>query len=114
MAGEKFTVDVDELRTHAGSLDALKDRFGAVKTASTHIAQDDQAYGLLCGWISAILEGRHQKQDELVAAVEENLGLAAQEVRDSATDYEEQEATATKNMTQIGTELGRPIVGAPR
>jgi hypothetical protein len=109
--GEGYTVDVAQLRQHATNLDAVRDRFGAVKDASTHIAQDDQAYGLLCGWISGILESRHTKQDELIAYVEENLDLAARSVRDSADDYEEMEAGAATLMNTIGTQLGG---GAPR
>lgn len=104
--GDGYTVDVAQLRQHANNLDSLKGRFAAVKSASTHITQDDQAYGLLCGWISGILEGRHKKQDELVAFVEENLNLAAQEVRGSASDYERSEASASKAMQDIHGELG--------
>ena len=102
---EGYTVDVAQLRQHATNLESLKERFAGVKGASTHIAQDDQAYGLLCGWISAILEARHRKQDELVAYVEENLALAAKELRDSAADYETMEAAASKAMTHLQGEL---------
>src|ERR1044071_624642 len=101
-----FTTNPDELRTHATNVDTLKERFANVKNASSHIAQDDQAYGLLCGWISGILEGRHKKQDELVAFVEENLSLAAQEVRGSASDYERSDADASKAMRDIHGDLG--------
>lgn len=104
--GDGYTVDVAQLRQHAKNLDALRERFAAVKGASTHIAQDDQAYGLLCGWISAILEARHRRQDELVAFVEENLDLAAKEIRDSADDYETTEDAASKAMTHLQGELG--------
>lgn len=104
--GDGYTVDVAQLRQHAKNLDALRERFAAVKSASTHIAQDDQAYGLLCGWISAILESRHRRQDELVAYVEENLDLAAKEIRDSADDYERTENAASKAMTHLQGELG--------
>jgi hypothetical protein len=96
-----FNVDVGQLRTHAGNLEALRDRFGAVKTASTHIAQDDEAYGLLCGWISGILEGRHTRQDDLIAYVEENLTLAAKSLRDTADDYETRD-TATADVFNRG------------
>lgn len=106
--GDGYTVDVDQLRTHAGNLDSLKERFAAVKSASTHIAQDDQAYGLLCGWISAIMEGRHQKQDELIAYVEENLAIAAVALRASADHYEDKEAVAATKMNQIKNDLGAP------
>jgi vacuolar-type H+-ATPase subunit B/Vma2 len=103
--GDGYTVDNAQLRQHASNLDSLKERFAAVKSASTHIAQDDQAYGLLCGWISAVLEGRHKKQDELVAYVEENIRLAAQALRDSATAYERREASTGKAMKDIHNTL---------
>ena len=106
--GDGYNVNIDELRTHAGNIDKLRERFAAVKGASANIAQNDQAYGLLCGWISAILEGRHQRQDELVDYVEENLSLVTKSLRDSADDYEEMEATAVDKMSEIQNGLGGP------
>ncbi|TDV57219.1 type VII secretion target [Actinophytocola oryzae] len=102
---DSYTVDPQQLRTHADNLETLKQRFAAVKAASAHIAQDDQAYGLLCGWISGVLEGRHSRQDELVAYVEENLGMVAQNLRDSADEYNATDTTAADTMTQIQQEL---------
>ncbi|OLF16202.1 type VII secretion target [Actinophytocola xanthii] len=101
-----YTVEIDQLRRHASNLDALRERFAAVKAASAHISQDDQAYGLLCGWISGVLEGRHRKQDELIAYVEENLGLAATSLRDSADAYEELDAGVVDTMGAIENDLG--------
>ncbi|CAM3588287.1 type VII secretion target [Kibdelosporangium persicum] len=87
-----YNVNVAQLRAHADHVDAIRERFAAVKGASGHIAQDDQAYGLLCGWISGILEGRHTRQDELIAQVENNLLLVAKALRDSAQQYESRES----------------------
>lgn len=101
-----YTVKSDELRQHATNLDGLKARFDAVKSASTHITQDDQAYGLLCGWISGVLEGRHQEQDSLLDFAANNLDLAARELRDSADDYDEMDAAASDKMKTIGNDLG--------
>ncbi|MDQ3787413.1 MAG: type VII secretion target [Actinomycetota bacterium] len=101
-----FTTNPAELRTHAANVDAVRERFGNVKAASAHITQDDQAYGLLCGWISGVLEARHQKQDELIAKVEENLALVAQSLRDTADDYEAHEQKVVGTMGSIGDELG--------
>jgi hypothetical protein len=103
--GDKYTVDPEELRRHAGNIESLKDRFAAVKAASTHITQDDQAYGLLCGWISGILEGRHTKQDELVAYVEENLAIVAKELRETADDYQAREDETADVMNKIKADL---------
>jgi len=91
--GHGFNVDVEQLRAHARNVEAIQARFDAVKSASAHIAQDDQAYGLLCGWIAGVLEGRHTRQDELIAYVQENLVLVAASLRTSADDYDAVEDT---------------------
>jgi hypothetical protein len=82
-----YRVDPEQIRRHATNIEAVAARFAAVEAASRHIAQDDEAYGLLCGWISGVLEGRHVRQDELVAFVAENLSLAATSLRATADHY---------------------------
>lgn len=101
-----YTTDPAELRTHATNVDTIRERFGNVKAASSHIAQDDQAYGLLCGWISGVLEARHQKQDELIGKVEQNLSLVATSLRDTATDYDALEQGVVGVMGSIENDLG--------
>ncbi|MFB9687465.1 type VII secretion target [Amycolatopsis plumensis] len=103
-----YTVQPEELRKHAANLDALRARFAAVKSASTHITQDHQAYGLLCGWIAAVLEGRHREQDSLLDFAASNLDLAAKGLRDSAARYEETDTGASGTLKAIGNELGKP------
>lgn len=100
--GDGFHVDAEKLRAHAGKVEAIQERFGAVKSASGHIAQDDQAYGVLCSWISGILEGRHTKQDELLAYVEENLAQAATALRATADDYDRGEDEHGQNLRAAG------------
>jgi hypothetical protein len=104
-----FTTNPQEIRTHAANVDSLRERFGNVKAASSHIAQDDQAYGLLCGWISGVLEARHQKQDELLGKAEENLSLVAKSLRDTADDYEAREQGVAGVMDSIGDDLGTVV-----
>jgi hypothetical protein len=86
--GDGYNVNTEQLRTHAANVEAIKERFAAVKAASAHIARDDQAYGTLCGWIAGILDGRHTTQDELLAFAENNLAKVATELRESADDYD--------------------------
>lgn len=107
MSDAGWAVDADQIRTHAANIDALQDRFEAVKAASTHIAQDDAAYGLLCGWISGILETRHVRQDELVAKVQRNYALAAEGLRMTADSYEDADTEAASSMSAIGSRLGQ-------
>jgi hypothetical protein len=99
---DEFTVDVQQLRTHAANLDAIRARFGAVTSASSAISQDDAAYGLLCGWISAILEKRHARQHELLVYVEENLSLAAEALIKTAGDYAQTDDAAGDRVRRAG------------
>ncbi|GGQ72239.1 type VII secretion target [Couchioplanes azureus] len=99
---DEFTVDPQQLRRHAANVDAVRAQFAAVKGASAAIAQDDAAYGMLCGWIAGILEGRHAAQDELIAYVEENLSLAADSLAAASRDYEQVDEAAAEQIRQAG------------
>ena len=93
-----FAVDSAQVRAHAAALDGLRDRFGAITAAGAAISQDSAAYGLLCGWMSAILEQRHRAHDELYAYLEENLQLASDSLRAAAEQYDEVDATAADRL----------------
>ncbi|NKE64112.1 hypothetical protein FXN61_48485 [Lentzea sp. PSKA42] len=82
-----FNVEAEQLRAHAGTVDAIAQRFAKVKSASSHITQDDQAYGVLCGWLPGKLEDRHKAIDDVIATVENNLKAVAKELRASADTY---------------------------
>lgn len=101
-----YVVDPEQLRAHASNLEAFQSRFEAIQSASSHIAQDDEAYGLLCGWISGLLEERHQRQDGLVAYVQENIGLAAESIRAAADAYEESDNDASISFDDFTSEIG--------
>jgi len=74
-------LDPQQLRVHAAHLDALRARFGPIRSASQQIAQDQAAFGPFCGRILTGLRERHARQDELIAYVEENLFLIASGLR---------------------------------
>jgi len=102
VSADGFLVDAAQIRRHAGQLEAVRARFGAVKSASAHIARDDAAYGLLCSWLPAVLEGRHQRQDSLLAYVEENLALAAEALTAVAGAYADVDAVAAAAIHKAG------------
>ncbi|MFI5890790.1 hypothetical protein ACIA5D_11805 [Actinoplanes sp. NPDC051513] len=97
-----FAVDSRQMRAHAARIEAVQQRFGAVRAASAAIAQDDAAYGVLCGWISAILQRRHVRQDELIAYVEENLRAAAEAVVRTGDDYDRSDDEAASRLRRAG------------
>lgn len=105
--GNGYDVDVEQIRTHAAPVEAVMARFAAVKSASAHISQDTQAYGALCGWIAGILEGRHTRQDELVAGVEENLRLVAEQLRATAESYRVVDEENAGMVRSAGGEVAR-------
>ncbi|HWO61678.1 MAG TPA: type VII secretion target [Umezawaea sp.] len=97
-----FKVDIQQLRTHAQNVQAVRQRFDAVQAASAHITGDDQAYGLLCGWISGVLEGRHRKQDDLIAYVAESLDIVSRELDLSADAYDTLDNDEADRLKRIG------------
>jgi hypothetical protein len=99
---EGFNVDAAQLHRHAANVRAVQDQLSAIKGASRAIAQNDAAYGLLCGWIAAILEARHVRQDVLYTYVEENLSLAAEALTATAKDYESTDSAASDRIRQAG------------
>ncbi|MGY0006890.1 type VII secretion target [Micromonospora sp. I033] len=100
-----WVADTEQIRAHAAAVDGLRAGFEAVRGASGHIARDDRAYGLLCGWISGILEDRHTRQDELVAYVDENLKLVADGLRRTADAYDGVDGEAASSLGAIARRL---------
>ena len=99
---DAFQVDSSQLYRHASNVLAVRDQLTAIKEASTAISADHSAYGLLCGWISGILESRHAGQDALYVYVEENLRLMADAVTAAGRDYDATDASAHDRIKASG------------
>ncbi|MEU5871797.1 type VII secretion target [Glycomyces sp. NPDC047369] len=104
--GSGYTVEPEELREHARFLDSLKERFDAIMSASAYIEQDDEAYGLLCGWISGCLEERHQRQDEITSYLGENFTIAANALRAAAEEYEASDTDSQTAFAELRDRMG--------
>ncbi|MGK5680245.1 type VII secretion target [Actinoplanes sp. URMC 104] len=99
---DAFEVDSAQLFRHAANVRAVRDQLAAIKTASGAISQDDTAYGLLCGWMSAVLERRHGSQGELYTYVEENLQLLAEALDATGRDYDAVDSEAQSRIRAAG------------
>lgn len=99
---DAFQVDSSQLFRHAANVRAVRDQLAAIKGASSAISQDDSAYGLMCGWISAILERRHGGQDELYTYAEENLQLLAEALDSTGRDYDAVDGNAQTTIKAAG------------
>jgi hypothetical protein len=95
-------VDTSQLFRHAANVRAVRDQLKVVKQASGAISQDDSAYGLLCGWISAVLERRHGGQDQLYTYVEENLQLLADALDSTGREYDAVDGSAQSRIRAAG------------
>ena len=105
--GTGFTVEPEELRRHARNLDAFQARFDRVAAASKHISGDSQAYGALCAWIGLVLEGRHQRQDRLVAFAARNVSQVSRAITDQAATYDEADASVRQMVSDLQQNLDR-------
>jgi hypothetical protein len=99
---DTFRVDSSQLFRHAANVRAVRDQLTAIKDASSAISQDDRAYGTLCGWISGILERRHNGQDELYAYAQENLQLLAEALDATGRDYDAVDGSARAMIRAAG------------
>jgi hypothetical protein len=99
---DAFHVDSSQLFRHATNVRAVRDQLTAIKGASSAISQDDSAYGLLCGWISATLERRHGGADQLYTYVEENLQLLAEALDSTGRDYDAADGNAQRAIQSAG------------
>jgi hypothetical protein len=90
------------LHRHAATVDAVRAQLAAVTEASRAIAQDDAAYGVLCGWISAILERRHAGQDHLYAYAAENLRLMSEALTTTGDEYDAVDRAAQSRIRAAG------------
>jgi hypothetical protein len=97
-----FHVDSTQLHRHASRVQAVRDQLDAIKGASLAISQDHSAYGLLCGWISGILEGRHRDAEALFDVVDENLQAAAEAITATGDDYDAADSAARSRISQAG------------
>jgi hypothetical protein len=98
-----FSADPAQIREHAARIAAIRDRFAAVTAASAAITRDDAAYGLLCGWMSGILEERHKAQKAIHLYVEENLRLEEEALIRTGHDYEATDTDAADRLRRAGT-----------
>ncbi|NKQ51275.1 ESX-1 secretion-associated protein [Amycolatopsis sp. K13G38] len=106
-----FEVVPDELRAHGSHLDGLVDRLHTAVDAAKTVTLDDEAYGLLCGFLPPIVNATTQDDatDTLNAAVE-GVSTIADNVRTAATSYDDQDQT---NAQPFQAQLREGTVVAP-
>ncbi|WP_026930077.1 type VII secretion target [Glycomyces tenuis] len=103
--GDHIDVEPEALIAHAGHLDEIRDRFGAILSAIDSIEQDNEAYGIICQFLPPVLAARQGDQKEFTAMAQENLELLAQALRDTADAYTAADEEAAEEQTRLLNEL---------
>lgn len=88
-----YDVVPEELVTHASHLDAVMDRLRDVISAANTVSMSDDAYGLLCSFLPPIINPMEEKGIEALQAAVEGVGTTAENVRTTATQYQDSDET---------------------
>lgn len=105
-AADSFTVDPAALREVAGSLTGQADEAGELLGAATHADVPSASWGLLgheLGLYDLYAEVRNQA-DASLSRIHEFLAWAAQNLSDTAGDYEEHERSTARRFAGIDDE----------
>jgi uncharacterized protein YukE len=100
-----INVDPQELRTHSAHIQDLVSRIESVRSASSAIAQADDAFGPLCAWMAPILEEKHGDTDTLIDQAKANLETHVTELGATADAYEEADAAAASDFDGLSGAL---------
>jgi hypothetical protein len=100
-----YQVNPDQLHQLSARFAAFVSEFDDILSASQAIAQDDEAYGLLCSWMPPILEGRHEAFDELMRFGQENMTLLSEALRSTAESYENADEDAMTTFEDLSGSL---------
>ena len=84
-----FEVVPEDLVAHASHLDGLVDRLGTAADAARTVSMSDAAYGLICQFVPPFVNPMEQKAMDAIDAAAEGVQITADNVRATATTYEE-------------------------
>ncbi|KAA5836296.1 type VII secretion target [Saccharopolyspora hirsuta] len=95
-----FQVEAEDLTAHASHLEALTDRVDTAISAAEQAMSDD-AYGLLCSFLPPIISPMEQEGMDALKAVKEGITTTAENVRQTAKEYQETDQAGADNFSQF-------------
>ncbi|GAB3897208.1 hypothetical protein GCM10029964_079700 [Kibdelosporangium lantanae] len=108
-----YEVVTDDLRAHVSHLEGLMDRVQTAMQAAQSVSMDDQAYGLICAFLPAIISPMQEKGAQAMTDASNALGTTADNVNKAIAAYEDQEqATAQPFESTLDTEGDAYPVGS--
>ncbi|HET6504754.1 MAG TPA: type VII secretion target [Amycolatopsis sp.] len=95
MTGGTFEVEPDDLMAHASHLGGVVDRLNQAVQAADYALSDD-AYGLLCAFLPAIVNPTGQQATDALTASVEGFTTIADSVRSAANAYRDSDDSAAE------------------
>jgi hypothetical protein len=100
-----FEVVPEDLVAHGSHLDGLVDRLGVAADAARTVSMSDSAYGLICQFVPPFVNPMEEKALAAIEAAGEAVSTSADNVRATATAYEEDDRSDADLFTRTGDEL---------
>lgn len=91
-----YDVVVDELRGHAGRLDALQDRLDTALQAANQVHLGSDAYGVICQFFVPIVQAVSGPGVDAIRQAAETMDATAGGMRSTAGGYENTERANTQ------------------
>jgi hypothetical protein len=105
-----YEVVTDDLRAHVSHLEGLMDRVQTATQAAQSVSMDEQAYGLICAFLPAIINPMAEKGAQAMTSASNALGTTADNVNKAIAAYEDREqATAQPFTSTLDTEGGTSV-----
>jgi excreted virulence factor EspC (type VII ESX diderm) len=106
--GDGFELAAGELTAHGGHVDGLSDRLDTTLDAARVTSMGDEAYGLLCAFVPAVVNPMEARAVDALRAAVDGLRATAEHVRTTARQYTERdEANAQPFLRATGRTSGR-------
>lgn len=110
--GDGFTVNPDEVDTHAGTVDGFAGRADTAVDAGAHVTSLDDAYGLFCRPFGTMLRDPQQRGVDTLTETASQMHDVVTNLRDSAEHYREVEARVVDRIETLLDMLDR-VAAAP-
>jgi hypothetical protein len=98
MSGPEFQVDAARLRTHAGTVDGVGDGLTTAADAGRAVRTDTGAYGQLCQFVPALLNGLQQVVVDGMTTAAGSVHDTADALRSVAAAYDGADASAADRV----------------
>jgi hypothetical protein len=99
MMGEQFQVNAADLVAHAGQVDGIGDGLATAQRAGQAVRTDAGAYGQLCQFVPALLNGLQQQLIDGIATAARAAHDTADSLRAVAADYSSADGSAADRLS---------------